>query len=307
MPLKIIFLGSDAFAVPAVDTLHASPHELVLCVTQPDRPQGRGRQILPCPVRRRAIELAIPTITPEKIGDAVAELAALQPDLAVVTAYGQYLPKSILAIPRLGFINIHPSLLPEYRGAAPMQWAIADGKIETGVTIQQVVSKMDAGPILAQRTVPLDPDETLLTIEPRLAALGAEMLLAVVDQLERGTAEPRVQDESRVTWARKLQKEDARMDWTLAARTLHNRVRGFQPWPGTFCMVGENRLRVLRTRVEGGSAAPGTMVAAGGEGPVVACGEGALCLLEVQPEGKRAMSGADYLRGGRLEKGVRFA
>ncbi|MBW7909384.1 MAG: methionyl-tRNA formyltransferase [Kiritimatiellae bacterium] len=306
MPLKIIFLGSDSFAVPALSALHTSPHEVSLCVTQPDRPQGRGRHIQPCPVRRCALELGIPTLTPEKIGDAVDALAAIRPDLAVVTAYGQYLPKAILAVPRFGFINIHPSLLPAYRGAAPMQWAIADGLAETGVTIQQVVSRMDAGPVLAQQTAPLLASETLVDVEPRLAAIGAAMLLDVIAQIEQGTAQPREQDESAVTWARKLQKEDARMDWTMPARTLHNRVRGFQPWPGTFAMLGEGRLRILRTQVEEGSGLPGAFLERTGLGPLIACGEGALRLIEVQPEGKRAMTGADFLRGSHLPDDARL-
>ncbi|MCO5044180.1 MAG: methionyl-tRNA formyltransferase [Kiritimatiellae bacterium] len=307
MPLKIIFLGSDSFAVPALSALHTSPHEVSLCVTQPDRPQGRGRHIQPCPVRRCALELGIPTLAPEKIGDAVDALAAIRPDLAVVTAYGQYLPKAILAVPRFGFINIHPSLLPAYRGAAPMQWAIADGQDETGVTIQQVVSRMDAGPILAQQTAPLLASETLVEVEPRLAAIGAAMLLDVIAQIEQGTAQPREQDESAVTWARKLQKEDARMDWTMPARTLHNRVRGFQPWPGTFAMLGEGRLRILRTQVEEGSGLPGAFLERTGLGPLIACGEGALRLIEVQPEGKRAMTGADFLRGSHLPDDTRLS
>jgi len=307
MPLKIIFLGSDSFAVPALSALHTSPHEVSLCVTQPDRPQGRGRQIQPCPVRRCALELGIRTLTPEKIGDAVDALAAIRPDLAVVTAYGQYLPKAILAVPRFGFINIHPSLLPAYRGAAPMQWAIADGLAETGVTIQQVVSRMDAGPILAQQTAPLLASETLVEVEPRLAAIGAAMLLDVIAQIEQGTAQPREQDEAAVTWARKLQKEDARLDWTMPARTLHNRVRGFQPWPGTFAMLGEGRLRILRTQVEEGSGLPGTFLERTGLGPLIACGEGALRLIEVQPEGKRAMTGADFLRGSHLPDDARLS
>lgn len=304
MPLKTLFMGSDAFAVPAVEALHGSPHALLACVTQPDRPQGRGRQIRPCPVRVRALELGIPTLTPERIGDATDALAALGADLIVVAAYGQYLPKRILALPRLGFINIHPSLLPAYRGAAPMQWAVADGKTETGVTIQQVVSKMDAGPIVLQERHPILPEDTLSTIEPPLAALGAALMLKAIAQLEQGTAQPREQDESAVTWARKLEKADGQLDWTQPSQVLHNRVRGFQPWPGTFCYTPLGRLGVLRTAIEKQRGAPGTLLSLSGDGPLIACGEDSLRLLEVQPEGKRPMAGADYLRGCRLAIGT---
>lgn len=297
-------MGSDRFAVPAFEGLHGSEHELCVCVTQPNRPQGRGRQIRACPVKQRAEELGVPVLTPEKIGDITENLAALDADLAVVAAYGQYLPKSILALPRLGFINIHPSLLPEYRGAAPMQWAIADGKTETGVTIQQVVSKMDAGPILLQKRFPILSEDNLSIIEPQLATMGTELMLRAIAQLERGTAQPREQDESKATWARKLEKSDGALDWTQPASVLHNRTRAFQPWPGSFCATPIGRLGVSKTRVESGSGQPGTLLELRGDGPVVACGEGALRLLEVQPEGKRLMSGSDYLRGCRLSVGA---
>lgn len=297
-------MGSDRFAVPAFEALHGSEHELAICVTQPDRPQGRGRHLAACPVKARAEELEVPVLTPEKIGDALATLSALRADLAVVSAYGQYLPKAILAMPRLGFINIHPSLLPEYRGAAPMQWAIAEGRIETGVTIQQVVSKMDAGPILLQERFAIAPDDTLSTIEPPLAELGAKLMLTAIAQLEAGTAQPRAQDESKVTWARKLAKEDGALDWNQRAEDLHNRVRAFQPWPGAFCITPHGRLKVFKTIVEERSGKPGSLIDLSGVGPLVACATGALRLLEVQPEGKRSMSGMDYLRGCRLSVGA---
>lgn len=304
MALKIIFMGSDRFAVPAFEALNGSEHGLQVCVTQPDRPQGRGRHLASCPVKQCAEESGVSVLTPEKIGDAVDALAAFGADLAVVAAYGQYLPKRILALPRLGFINIHPSLLPEYRGAAPMQWAVADGKTETGVTIQQVVSKMDAGPVLLQERFVIAPEDTFSTIEPRLAAIGARLMLKAIAQLESATAQPHEQDESKVTWARKLEKQDGLLDWSQAASVLHNRVRGFQPWPGTFCVTPHGRLKVFKTGVEADVGEPGTLLDLTGDGPLVACADGALRLLEVQPEGKRAMPGGDYLRGCRLAIGT---
>lgn len=303
MALKIIFMGSDGFAVPAVEALHSSSHGLLACVTQPDRPQGRGRHIQACPVKQRAEALGVPVLTPEKIGDAFDALATLRPELIVVAAYGQYIPHRIIELPRLGSINIHPSLLPKYRGAAPIQWAIAAGETETGVTILEVSPRMDAGAIFLQRMHPIDPADTALSLEPQLAALGAELMLDVVDLLERGVALRCPQDETAVTWARKLEKKDAQLDWKRTACELHNRVRGFQPWPGAFCLTCGGRLGIFRTAVETRNAEPGTLLELSGPGPLVACASGALRLLEVQPEGKRAMSGADYLRGCRLELG----
>ena len=303
MSLRVLFMGSDAYAVPALAALRNSPHTCVACLTQPDRPQGRGRRLASCPVKTFAVEAGIPVLTPEKIGDAFSELSALAPEVIVVAAYGQYIPRRIIELPRLGSINIHPSLLPAYRGAAPIQWAVAHGDAETGVTILEVSPRMDAGPILMQERHPIRADDTTESLEPRLAELGARMALRVMDQLAAGTALRIQQDESRVTWARKLEKHDGRLDWGQPALTLHNRVRGFQPWPGAYCTVDGRRLGVRRTMVEQGHGAPGTVLSTDGEGLVVACAKDALRLLAVQPEGKRAMSGADYLRGARVRLG----
>ncbi|HMP74932.1 MAG TPA: methionyl-tRNA formyltransferase [Kiritimatiellia bacterium] len=305
MSLRVLFMGSDAYAVPAVAALLGSSYRLVSCVTQPDRPQGRGRHPAPCPVKAFALESGVPVLTPEKIGDAFAELSALAPDVTVVAAYGQYIPRNVIALPRLGCINIHPSLLPKYRGAAPMQWAVANGDTETGVTILDVCPRMDAGPILLQERLPIAPEDDLTTLEPRLARMGAELMMEVIRQLDAGTATRRAQDESLVTLARKLEKADARIDWTQPATVLHNRVRGFQPWPGAYCTVQGKRLAIAKTRVEPGPGEPGTLLDAGGDGPLVACGADALRLLTVQPEGKRPMSGGDFLRGTRLASGAR--
>lgn len=307
MSLRILFMGSDAFAVPAVRALHASSHRLMACVTQPDRPQGRGRGLRACPVNATAAALGVPTLTPERIADAADQIAALAPDLTVVAAYGQYIPRSIISCPRLGTINIHPSLLPRYRGAAPIQWAVANGDTETGVTILDVIPRMDAGPILLQERHPIYDEDTTLTLEPRLAELGATLVLQAIEQLESGVAVRRPQDEAAVTWARKLVKTDGALDWSQPARALHNRVRGFQPWPGTYGIVWGRRLNILATRMETAHGAPGTILDLGRDGPLIACGADALRLLIVQPEGRRAMPGADYARGARLSIGQSFA
>jgi methionyl-tRNA formyltransferase len=304
--MRIIFMGSAEFACPAVEALLGSRHVLAACVTQPDRPKGRHLQLTPCPVKALAVARGVPVLTPEKVGEASAELAALQPDLIAVAAYGQYIPSAISERPRHRAINIHPSLLPQYRGAAPIQWAVANGDAMTGVSIQYVARRMDAGDLLLQQEFAIAEDDTAATLEPRLARAGAELLLRAVDLLETGHVHATPQDESRVSLARKLVKADAAMDWQLPARALRNRVRGFQPWPGA-CFTFEGRtVKVLQVAVEEGGGAPGRVLDVEGAGPLVACGEGALRLLSLQPEGKRAMAGSDFVHGTRLRPGAHF-
>lgn len=301
--MRILFMGSAEFACPALEALLGSRHEVVACVTQPDRPRGRHLKVAACPVKALATARGVRTLTPERIGDAYGELASLHPDLAVVAAYGQYIPARISDLPRHRSVNIHPSLLPRYRGAAPVQWALASGETMTGVSIQYVAPKMDAGDLVLQQEFEIRPDDTATTLEPRLARAGAELVLRAVDLLDAGHAHPTPQDEAKATWARKLEKSDAQLDWNQPAVVLHNRVRGFQPWPGAHCAVRGKQLKVLRTRVEAASGVPGSVLEGGAEGPLVACGTGALRLLEVQPEGRRAMAGGDYLRGAQLFTG----
>ncbi|MCS6770469.1 MAG: methionyl-tRNA formyltransferase [Kiritimatiellae bacterium] len=304
--MRILFMGSDAFAVPAIEALARSPHLVLACVTQPDRPQGRGRKVKPCPAKDAAERLGIPTLTPERIGDAFEEIAARAPELIVVAAYGQYIPSRLLNLPPKGCINIHPSLLPRYRGAAPIQWAVANGETETGVTIAEVTPKMDAGPILLQQSHPIFPGDTALTLESRLANAGAELMLEAIRLIENGEVRRTPQDEASATWARKLTKEDGRLDWRRPATELHNQIRGFVPWPGSFGSFQGRRIAVLASRAEEGSGAPGEILEASRNGPLVACGQGALRLLSVQPEGKREMSGADWARGARVSPGDRL-
>lgn len=309
MGLRVIFMGSSDFAVPAVEALLASPHALVGCVAQPDRPRGRHLQPAPCPVKALALARGLPVLTPEKVGDAMGAIAAWQPDVALVAAYGQYIPARIANLPRLRSINIHPSLLPRYRGAAPMQWAVASGDTMTGVSIIYVAPRMDAGDILLQQEHEIAPDETAAELEARLSRAGAALAVRALDLLEAGHVHATPQDESRATWARKLEKADARLDWRQPAAALRNRVRGFQPWPGACCEApaGSGRLlKILHTEIETGSGEPGVVLDLGPAGPLVACGEGALRLKQVQPEGRRAVSGGDYVNGARLARGARF-
>ena len=298
--MRVLFMGSADFACPAVAALQASRHRLVACVTQPDRPKGRHLKLAPCPVKVLAVSHGIPVLSPERIADPAAldALAQLQPEIIVVAAYGQYLPSRLLAMPSLACINIHPSLLPKYRGAAPIQWALANGDAVTGVTILHVSKKMDAGDLILQETFAVDPDDTAGSLEPRLAAFGATLMLRAIDQLEEGTAARLPQDEAQVCWARKLEKQDGLLDWRKPAQALRHQVRGFFPWPGSFTLVEGKRLKVLSVRVEPlDSSVPGEVIALDGDGPLVACGAGALRLLEVQPEGRPAMPGKAFLNG----------
>jgi len=306
--MRVVFFGSAAIGFPSLEALLASAQdEVVAIVTQPDRPAGRKQQLTPCPVKAFAQERGIPVLSPEKVKDSLPELAALKADLFVVVAYGQYIPPPVLSLPKYGAINLHPSLLPKYRGSSPIQWAVANGDTRTGVTILYVSEKMDAGDIILQREVSIDSDDTSATLEPVLAAAGAELLMEAVEQIRDGTVRRRPQDDSAAIEVRKLTKEDGKLDWTLSATILRNRIRGFTPWPGCFCeMPDGQRLKVLCSAIEDRAGVPGEILEAAGRGLLVATGEGALRLLAVQPAGKCAMDGDSYLRGYPLVPGVRL-
>ena len=307
--LKIILMGSGALACPLLEgILAAGRDEVAGVVTRPDRAGGRGLQCQPCVVKSLALARGLPVRTPENASEEsfVAELAALKPDVIVVASYGQFLKKNLLAVPRLGTINVHPSLLPKYRGASPIQWALANGDTETGVSVLYVTPKMDAGDVLAQERFPISPDDTFCTLEPKLATKGAELLLRVLDNFRAGRTQGVPQDETQATFARKLSKEDGRVDWSLPAETIRNRLRGFSPWPGAQALLpGGTLLKLHEVRVEAGrpGAAPGAILDAGETGPLVATGRGALRLAVVQPAGRKAMPGAAFLRGHRLAVG----
>jgi methionyl-tRNA formyltransferase len=298
--MRVVFFGSAEIGFPSLEALLSSPQdEVAAVVTQPDRPAGRNRKMTPCPVKSFAQERGIAVLSPEKVKESLAELAALAADLFVVVAYGQYIPPAVLALPRHRAINLHPSLLPKYRGASPIQWAVANGDTLTGVTILYVSEKMDAGEILLQSPVPIGPEDTSVTLEPVLAEEGARLLMAAVQQIRAGTVRPAPQDDSAATEVRKLAKEDGRLDWSLPAETLRNRIRGFTPWPGCYCELPDGqRLNVIKASVEEiCTGVPGELLEASGAGPLIATGRGGLRLLEVQPPGKRIMDGSSYLRG----------
>jgi methionyl-tRNA formyltransferase len=308
--MRLVFMGSAEFACPSLEALlRRKPGEVVGVVTQPDRPKGRSLAVTPCAVRSSLAGRGIPVLTPERVNapESLEALSALAPDLIVVVAYGQFLGRALLALPPQGCLNVHGSLLPKYRGAAPVQRAIAEGETVSGVTIMRLNERMDAGDILLQVEAPIEPADTGGTLGVKLAQLGAEALIRALEDLAAGRLAGRAQDESAATFAPKLQKSDGILDWGLAATRIANRVRAFNPWPCCACRLpGGGALRVLQARVEPGRGVPGEVLECGPQGPLVAAGEGAVRLLEVQPEGKRAMSGAEFVRGRPLGVGARL-
>jgi methionyl-tRNA formyltransferase len=310
--LRVVFFGTPRFAVPTLEALLASRHDVVGVVTQPDRPRGRGQKVTDGPVKAVAVASALPLLQPATVKDpsVTTGLAAWRPDLGVVAAYGQIIPSSMLALPRHGMINVHPSLLPKYRGAAPVHRAVIAGDTDTGVTIMRVAAKLDSGAMFARTTRPIGPDETSEELEDALAVLGARLLVEVVDTIAAGTAHEEPQDERLVTYASRLTKDEGLIDWTQPARRIHDRVRGLYPWPHACTFVDGRRVIVWRTspRPEASSAAPGTVLHAGSDGLLAAAGDGrVLALLELQSEGGRALPAADFLRGHAIQPGARFA
>ena len=303
--MRIVFMGSAALAVPSLDAiLEAGTDQVVGVVSQPDRPAGRKRVLTPCPLKAFAEERGLPILTPEKIGapDSVSTLAALEPDLFVVVAYGQYIPQRVIDLAPNEAINVHPSLLPKYRGSAPIQWAILNGDTETGVSIIYLAKKMDAGDIIRQKRYPLGKDETSATLHDKLSVFGAELLLNAIDDIRSHSITRIPQDESAVVEIRKLAKEDGRIDWTLSAEAIRNRIRAFDPWPGSFCGLPTGEvLKVWKASVAAGQGDPGEVL---DERLLVATGEGALRLEEVQPVGKKRMPATAFLNGCPLPKGT---
>jgi len=310
--MVIVFFGTPAFAVPSLDALlAASPHTVAGVVTQPDRPRGRGQKTSDAPVKARALQAGLPILQPERMKDPafLDALSAWQADLGVVAAYGRILTEAILAIPRLGMINVHGSLLPRYRGAAPVHRAIVDGEISTGITIMRVVKALDAGPMLAKDHRPIGPEETSEEVERDLATIGARLLVAVVDQIARGQARETPQDDSLATSAHRLTKDDGAIDWQWPAARIHNLIRGLHPWPHAFSFLGGKRFILLRSLVDApgdGSVGPGTILEANGDRLIIATGAGRLRVTDIQAEGKRPMSAREFLAGHRLTAGDRF-
>jgi methionyl-tRNA formyltransferase len=307
-PLRVIFMGSPAFAVPSLERLLADGHAIPLVVTQPDRPAGRGQLVRPPPVKIAAARHGLPVLQPEKLSqpDVLASLVAPKPDVIAVTAFGQFLPREVRELPPLGCVNVHASLLPKYRGAAPIAWALIRGETETGVTIMRITEGMDAGPMLLRRAVPVGPEDDAETLHDRLAVLGASALSDALALLARGEGVWIPQDDAQATLAPKLRDEDCRLELAGDPAALVNRVRGLTPAPGAYLPWGGQRLKVLRAQVRSNPGPSGTILGMDDQAIVCGTGTGAVALLEVQPEGKRRMTGAEFARGQRLQAGGRL-
>ncbi len=310
MPARIIFMGTPAFAVPSLDALLARPEvEVVGVVTREDKPAGRGRAVTPPPVKLRAIAAGLPLLQPKGVRkpEVQAALAAWRPDLCVVAAYGRILPPEVLALPRLGCLNVHASLLPRHRGASPIAHAILAGDPVSGVSLMQMDAGLDTGPVYRRAELPVPADATCGSLTEALAHLGAAALAETLPALLAGALVAEPQDERQATLAPLLGKEDGRLDFSGAADALERRVRAFSPWPGAFALLGESRLEILRAAVVDATGEAGRVLRADKHGVLVACGRDALRLAEVKPAGRKAMSAAAWVAGRGVAAGDRFA
>jgi methionyl-tRNA formyltransferase len=310
--MVVVFFGTPRFAVPTLQQLLDSPHIVAGVVTQPDRPRGRGQKVTYAPVKTLALERGIPVFQPDRLKppEVAATLRGWRPDVGIVAAYGRIIPEPLLTIPRLGMINVHASLLPKYRGAAPVHRAVMTGDPETGVTIMRVVKELDAGPMFDKATRPIGPDETSDVVEEALADIGAGLLIRVLDQIAEGTAHEEPQDDASATYAPRLTKEEGLIDWSNPSLAIHNRVRGLYPWPHAYTFLNGARLIVRRSHPEVTltEMTPGTIVRITGDAIHVATGNGEqLAIVEVQPEGRRPMAVRDFAAGHRVAAGDLFS
>lgn len=298
--LNLVFCGTPRFAVPTLEKLVETGFAVRLVVTQPDKPRGRGLELAPSPVKQTALDLGLPVAQPDKLKhneEFRAQLAALSPDAIVVVGYGRIIPQWMIDLPPLGNINLHASLLPKYRGAAPIQWAIACGETVTGVTTMRIDAGLDTGDILLQKAVPIAPTDSAEDMAPRLAAIGAGLMVESLYGLHAGTIHPQPQDNSKATLAPILKKEDGRIDFHLTAPQICNRLRGFQPWPGTFTSFRGKNLHVWDVRPVERTVPQGELLVEGDRLLVGCGGASALELLEVQPEGKKRLAARDFVHG----------
>ena len=309
--MRVIFMGTPDFSVGALKALAENGYEIAGVVTQPDKPRGRGKASAMTPVKEAALELGLTVYQPSRVREQsfMDTVRALNPDVIVVSAFGQIIPKALLELPRYGCVNIHASLLPKYRGAAPIQWAVMDGEPVSGVTIMQMDEDLDTGDMLAKTEVPLEPDETCGSLFDKLSRAGADLLIRTLPALEQGTLTPEKQPlESPTAYARMIRKEDGRIDWNLEAEAIERRIRGLNPWPSAYTELTGKILKIWRAEVlpkESGQA-PGTVTEAGKGGFCVQTGKGVLRLLEVQLEGKKRMDAQAFLRGFHAAPGMKL-
>jgi methionyl-tRNA formyltransferase len=304
--MRIIFMGTPEFACPTLSKMIERGEQVVAVVTQPDRPKGRGQQTLPPPVKVLAEEHGIPVLQPVKVRqpDVIEQIRSYNPDLIVVVAFGQILPKALLEIPRHGCINVHASLLPRYRGAAPLNWCIINGETETGITTMMMDVGLDTGDMLLKKSTPIDPDEDTRSLHDRLSKIGADLLADTLDQLAAGKLVPEKQDDAVTCYAPMLKKEDGLIDWGKDACSIKNLVRGMTPWPGAYSYLDDKLLKVYRVQYASGTGTPGCVIRAGRDGIEVACGTGSIILHELQLEGKKRLAAGEFLAGCKLEPGA---
>lgn len=308
--MRVIFMGTPDFAVPSLEAL-LTKHEVVLVVTQPDKPKGRGKKMVPTPVKACALEHGIPVLQPEKVKEPefVEQLRSYEPDLIAVTAFGQILSEPILEMPKYGCINVHGSLLPKYRGAAPMQWSIIDGEKVTGITTMYMAKGLDSGDMLLKAEVEITDEDTFATIHDKMAVTGANLLLDTLDQLEAGTLERIPQDHDAATYAPMITKETGHIDWSKNRQDIINLIRGLNPVPAAYTIYEEEVLKIFGAAlsdVQADSAANGEIVAVVKKGFVVKCGDGCLLITEVQARGGKRMMTDAYLRGHAMKEGILF-
>jgi len=307
--MDLIFCGTPAFAVPTLEALASAGHRIHLVVTQPDRPKGRGLELVASPVKQSAQKLNLPITQPDKIktnDEFLAQLTALRPDAIIVVGYGRIIPQRMLDLPPLGNINLHASLLPKYRGAAPIQWAIANGETVTGVTTMRLDAGLDTGDILLQKQLPIAPDDTSETLAPPLAKIGADLIVETLTALQAGTIHPRKQDNAQATLAPILKKEDGLIDFTRSAVEILNRLRGFQPWPGAYTKFRGKNLQILKARLAN-EAVPPAAIGAKVDCLIVGCGQNSsLEIEELQLEGKKRTIAQDFLHGYRPKPGEKL-
>ena len=300
--MRIVFMGTPDFAVPSLERLIADGHDIAAVYTQPDKPKNRGMKLTPSPVKEVALAHQIPVVQPQKLREegVLETLAAYQPELIVVVAYGKLLPKALIDLPPKGCINVHSSLLPKYRGAAPINWVVINGEAETGVTIMDIAEALDAGDIISQAATPIDPNESVETLHDRLAVMGAELLSRTVVSIADGTARRIPQEDSQSTYAPMLSRELSPIDWSRSAREIHNQIRGLTPWPATTMELSGSTFKVYAAEETGETTGKpaGTLVGTDKRGICMACGDGkVLRVLELQAPGKKRMKAPDYLRG----------
>jgi methionyl-tRNA formyltransferase len=308
-PWRLIFMGTPGFALPSLEALISHGEEVLAVITQPDRPRGRGQRVSPPPVKELALSWKLPVLQPRSLKDpALApQLKALGPELAIVVAYGRLLTHELLAVPALGFLNVHASLLPAYRGAAPINWALIRGERETGVTIQWVVHELDAGPIFLQERVPILEDDNLGALSGRLAERGAVLLVEALERLRRGEAVKEPQPREEITYAPPISREMRRLNWRLPAREVAGWIRGLDPSPGAYARWQGEVLKLFAARVKkaaGGAGAPGTVLGLGAQGLEIACGQGSILVQELQLAGHKRLTAPEFLRGHPLLKQV---